>query len=164
VAAFELLARDRPELRMIVVGDGPDRRETDRLPRDIRGRVVMLGAVPNVDLPPIHAACDLYLGTSVGGESFGIVLVEAMAAGLPLVASDIPGYDEVATDGVEGLLVPPRDARAVARAAATILDDPGRAATMAEAGRTRAAAFDWRTVAARIVELYRRAIALRPLR
>ena len=86
----------------------------------------MLGAVPNVDLPPFEKACDLYLGTSVGGESFGIVLVEAMAAGLPVVASDIPGYDEVVTDGVDGFLVPPRDPEALARAVGTILDDPGR--------------------------------------
>ena len=83
----------------------------------------MLGAVPNVDLPPFERACDVYLGTSIGGESFGIVLVEAMAAGLPVVASDVPGYDEVVTDGVEGFLVPPRDPAAVG---GRRRDDPGR--------------------------------------
>ena len=95
------------------------------MPPEVRARVTMLGAVPNVDLPPFERACDVYLGTSIGGESFGIVLVEAMAAGLPVVASDVPGYDEVVTDGVEGFLVPPRDPAAVAAAVETILDDPG---------------------------------------
>jgi phosphatidylinositol alpha-mannosyltransferase len=124
----------------------------------------MLGAVPNVHLPPYERACDLYLGTSVGGESFGIALVEAMAAGLPVVASDIPGYDEVVTDGVEGLLVPPREPAAAARAAATILDDPGLAARFSAAGRARAATFDWRVIGARLEALYRRAVATGPLR
>jgi phosphatidylinositol alpha-mannosyltransferase len=164
VEAFGMLAEERADLRLIVVGDGPDRSAVDRLAPGTRDRVTMLGSVPNADLPPVHAACDLYLGTSVGGESFGIVLVEAMAAHLPVVASDIPGYDEVVTDDVEGLLVPPRDPRAVAAAAARILDDPGLAAKMGEAGRARAAIFDWGNVAVRIVELYGRAMALGPLR
>ena len=124
----------------------------------------MLGTVPHTDLPPIHAACDLYLGTSIGGESFGIVLVEAMAAGLPIVASDIAGYDEVLHDGAEGTLVPPKDPRAVATAAAAILDDPATAARMSSAGRERSRAFDWQVVAARIEELYDRAVARGPLR
>lgn len=164
VEAFGMLAADRPDLRLIVVGDGPDRGAVDRLPGDVRDRVAMLGARANTELPPIHAACDVYLGTSVGGESFGVVLVEAMAAGLPVVASDIPGYDEVVTDGVEGFLVPPRDPEAVARAASGILDDPALAARLSQAGRSRAGTFDWHGVASRIVELYGRAIALGRLR
>ena len=164
VAAFGALAADRPDLRLVVVGDGPERWAIDDLAADVRDRVTMLGAVANVHLPPFERACDLYLGTSVGGESFGVVLVEAMAAGLPVVASDIPGYDEVVTDGVEGLLVPPRDPAAVARAAGAILDDPGLAARLSAAGRARAAAFDWQVVGARIEELYRRAVDTGPLR
>ena len=124
----------------------------------------MLGAVPNVDLPPFERACDVYLGTSIGGESFGIVLVEAMAAGLPVVASDVPGYDEVVTDGVEGFLVPPRDPAAIAAAVETILDDPALAERFAAAGRARAAAFDWSVVGARLETLYRQAVATGPIR
>jgi phosphatidylinositol alpha-mannosyltransferase len=159
--AFERLLRHRPELRLVVAGDGPDRFVTESLPGPVRERVTMLGAVPNVDLPPVHAACDLYLGTSVGGESFGIVLVEAMAAGLPVVASDIPGYDEVATDEVDALLVPPRDPDAVAVAAARVLDDPELAARLSAGGRERAKAFDWPVVVERLEELYERATRLR---
>jgi phosphatidylinositol alpha-mannosyltransferase len=124
----------------------------------------MLGAVPNVDLPPFERACDVYLGTSIGGESFGIVLVEAMAAGLPVVASDVPGYDEVVTDGVEGFLVPPRDPAAVAAAAGTILDDPVLAARFTDAGRGRAATFDWSVLGGRLEEIYGRAVATGPIR
>src|SRR5206468_12534283 len=112
IEAFERLAADRPDVHLVVVGDGPHRNAVDRLPTMLRARVTMLGAVPNEELPPIHAACDLYLGPSTGGESFGVVLIEAMAAGLPVVASDTPGYDEVITDENQGLLVPPRDPRA----------------------------------------------------
>ena len=164
VAAFGRSASGRPALRLIVVGDGPERSAIDTLPADVRARVTMLGAVPNVDLPPFEKACDLYLGTSIGGESFGVVLVEAMAAGLPVVASDIPGYDEVVTDGLEGFLVPPRDPEAVARAAGSILDDPDLAARFSAAGRTRAATFDWQVVGERLEALYRRAVTTGPLR
>jgi phosphatidyl-myo-inositol alpha-mannosyltransferase len=164
VQAFAQLAPDRPGLRLVVVGDGPQRSAVDGLTPEVRARVHMLGAVRNADLPPYEVACDLYLGTAVGGESFGVVLVEAMAAGLPIVASNIPGYDEVVSDGVEALLVPPRDPGAVARAAATILDDPDLATRMTEAGQVRAKTFDWGVVGARLLVLYDRAIALGPLR
>jgi phosphatidylinositol alpha-mannosyltransferase len=164
VQAFAQLASDRPGLRLVVVGDGPQRSAVDGLTPELRARVEMLGAVPNVDLHPYEAACDLYVGTAVGGESFGVVLVEAMAAGLPIVASDIPGYDEVMSDGIEGVLVPPRDAAAVARAVASILDDPGLAGRMSEAGRARARTFDWSVVGVQLEDVYGRAIALGPLR
>ena len=164
VRAFAQLASDRPGLQLVVVGDGPQRSAVDGLTPEIRSRVTMLGAVPNVDLHPYEVACDLFLGTAVGGESFGVVLVEAMAAGLPIVASDIPGYDEVVTNGVEGVLVPPRDAGAVAKAAADILDDPELARRMSKAGPERARTFDWSVVGARLLELYGQAIARGPLR
>lgn len=164
VGAFARMASERPDLRLMVVGDGPERSAIDGLTVGVRGRVSMLGAVLNADLPPYHAACDLYLGTSVGGESFGIVLVEAMAAGLPVVASDIPGYDEVVRDGVDGLLVPPRDPAALAAAVGSILDDPDLATRLGDAGRTRARTFDWAQVTAQLMACYEQAIALGPLR
>jgi phosphatidylinositol alpha-mannosyltransferase len=161
VEAFELLLQSRPSLRLVVAGDGPDRAAADLLPADARRRVTMLGAVPHDDLPPVHTACDLFLGTAVGGESFGYVLAEAMAAGLPVVASDIPGYDEVITNEVDGLLVPPRDPAAVAATAARVLDDPALAARLSGGGRDRVRSFDWSTVVTRLEELYERAARLR---
>ena len=87
-----------------------------------------------------------------------------MAAGLPVVASDIPGYDEVVRDGVDGLLVPPRDPAALAAAAGSVLDDPDLASRLNDAGRVRARTFDWGTVTAQLMACYEQAISLGPLR
>jgi len=162
VAAFERLAMRRPDLRLIVVGEGPDRAAVARLPGALRERVTMLGAVANADLPPVYAACDVFLGPSVGGESFGVVLVEAMAAGLPVVASDIAGYREVVRGGLDGLLVPPRDPAELASAAARVLDERSLAERLATAGRERARTCAWSEVVARLEDLYERAIEAGP--
>ncbi len=158
VESFGRLAAERADLRLIAAGDGPDRDAIGSLPADLRDRVVMLGAVANRELPPIHAACDVYLGTSIGGESFGYVLVEAMAAGLPVVASDIPGYDEVIHDGVEGLLVPPRAPGALAAAVGRVLDDGDLAARLVAGGRERARRFDWSRVVVELDSIYSEAL------
>jgi phosphatidyl-myo-inositol alpha-mannosyltransferase len=162
VEAFGLMAVSRNDLHLVVVGDGPERTAVDELPVALRARVTMLGHVPNDELPPISAACDVFLGAAVGGESFGVVLVESMAAGVPVVASAIPGYDEVVTHGVDGVLVSPRDAPALAEAAGRILDDAALAERLGAGGRTRAAEFDWTRVVAMIEECYVDAMAVGP--
>jgi len=153
--AFELVAQDHDDLHLIVAGDGRDRSAVDSLPPSVRKRVVMLGAVPHDRLPPYLAACDVFVGAATGQESFGMVLVEAMAAGLPVVATDIAGYREVVRDGMDGLLVPPSDADALAAALRRVLDDPALAERLAGAGRTRAEGFSWDVVATRLEEAYR---------
>jgi phosphatidyl-myo-inositol alpha-mannosyltransferase len=156
VAAFDLIAAEHPDVQMVVAGDGEQRDAVSKLRPEHRVRVRMLGTVPHEDLPAIHAACDLYLGPAAGGESFGVVLVEAMAAGLPVVASDIPGYQEVVDDGVEGFLVPAGDPARLAEAALRVLEDPELATRLGEAGRRRAAQFDWEVVAAHLESIYDR--------
>lgn len=162
VAAFGRLADERADLQLVVIGDGPDRTALTLLPDAVRSRVQLLGTIPNADLPPYHAACDLFLGTAQGGESFGIVLVEAMASGLPVVASRISGYTEVVRDGIDGLLVPPRDPSAVAGAVARVLDDPALAESLRASGRDRAWSFDWSVVISRLEMLYAQATGLPP--
>jgi phosphatidyl-myo-inositol alpha-mannosyltransferase len=158
VAAFAKVLAEVPDAVLLVAGDGRDREALHLLTPAVRHRVHMLGAVANDRLPAIHAGCDAFVASAVGQESFGVSLVEAMAAGLPIVASDIPGYREVVTDGIEGVLVPPRDPEALAVGLVRVLRDPQLAARLGEAGRERARTFDWPIVVDRLEELYGRAI------
>jgi phosphatidylinositol alpha-mannosyltransferase len=162
VRAFRMLAEEFPESILVVAGDGPEKKAVLELPPEIRERVVMPGAVSRSDLPHYHAAADVFLAPNTGGESFGMVLLEAMAAGLPVVASDIPGYREVLRHEVEGLLVPARDPAALAHAARRLLLDPALARSLGAAGRVRAERFAWPVVATEIESAYREALATAP--
>ncbi len=162
VKAFALLGAERPDLRLVVIGDGPDRAAVATLSAELRDRVALLGTISNEDLPPYYAACDVFLGTAVGGESFGMVLVEAMAAGLPVVASRIAGYTEVVRDGIDGLLVPARDAPALSGAVASVLEEHGLAHRLRSAARDRARSFDWSVVIERLEALYAEATGTPP--
>jgi phosphatidylinositol alpha-mannosyltransferase len=158
VAAFSKVLADVPDAVLVVLGDGRDREALWLLTEPTRSRVDMRGSVPNDRIPGYHAACEVFVSPAVGQESFGVALVEAMAAGLPVVATDIPGYREVVTDGVEGLLVPPRDPEALAAGLVRVLQEPELGRRLGEAGRARARAFDWPIVIDRLEELYDRAI------
>ena len=157
--AFEVVLRSSPDAVLVVAGDGAERGLVDGLNALARERVEMLGVVPHDRLPAYYAAADVFVSPAIGQESFGYVLVEAMAAGVPLVATDIAGYREVVRDGVEGLLVPPRDADALAAATRKVLDDSSLAGRLAEAGRARARGFTWEVVASRLEALYGEAAA-----
>jgi phosphatidylinositol alpha-mannosyltransferase len=161
VRAFLRLKPAFPRLRLLVVGRD-DRHMKDKamamVPPRLRPDLVFVGAVPQADLPSWYASADVFCAPSVGGESFGIVLAEAMAVGLPVVCSDIGGYRDVVHDGTDGLLVPPRDPEALAAALASLLDNPARLAAMGEAAATAARRYAWETVAGEVVEVYRTAL------
>jgi phosphatidylinositol alpha-mannosyltransferase len=114
----------------------------------------MHGVVSTDSLPHHYAAADLFVAPSTGRESFGVVLLEAMAAGLPIVTSDIDGYREVVRHEREGLLVPPSDPLAVARAAFRLIDDDALARRLGDAGRIRARDFAWTRVAHEVEAVY----------
>ncbi|MGI8874936.1 MAG: glycosyltransferase family 4 protein [Egibacteraceae bacterium] len=155
VRAFLRLRASDASVRLCVVGDGPERDRCQQMvPPSLRPDVLFVGRVDADDLPRYHASADLLVAPATGGESFGIVLLEAMAAGLPVVASDIPGYRTVLHDGRQGRLVPPRDAFALADAAGTLLASPRLRDAMAEQGRRTAAEYAWPVVGARIAALY----------
>ena len=96
---------------------------------------------------------------SLGGESFGMVLTEAFAAGTPVVASDIAGYRDVVRDGVDGVLVPRGDAQALAEALRDLYEEPERRAAMARAAARDVERFAWPRVAGEVMEAYEDAIA-----
>ena len=154
--AFDRLPSELDDVRLVVVGDGRDRDALRSLPERIRPRVLHVGTVAHDLLPAYHAAADAFVSPAVGQESFGIVLVEAMAAGLPVVCTDIPGYREVVREGVEGLLVPPNDPAALAAAIARVLNDAPLTSALAEAGRARAAEYSWDAVLPRLESVYER--------
>lgn len=164
VDAFGMLAAERSDLRLTVGGDGGDRGAVATLDVGTRERVTMLGRVPHADVPDILAGADVAVAAATGQESFGYSVVEAMAAGVAVVATDIEGYREVATNDVDSLLVPPGDPRALADAVARVLDDGALRERLATAGRARAASFDWSTVVERVVHVYDQAIAAGPVR
>jgi phosphatidylinositol alpha-mannosyltransferase len=158
VAAFAKVVDAVPEAVLIVAGEGADREALDLLTPSVRERVHLLGTVRNDELPAIHAAGDAFVAAAVGQESFGVVLLEAMAAGLPVVATDIPGFREVVTQGLHGLLVPPRDPEALAAGLVRVLTEPGLPERLGEAGREHAREYDWAIVVERLEELYERAL------
>jgi hypothetical protein len=121
--------------------------------RGLQG-VVFLGRVSDAEKAQLFRTADIYCSPATGGESFGIVLLEAMAAGTPIVASDIHGYKGVVRRGREGLLVPPRDPKGLAEAIARLLDDPELRARMGAAGQERAAEFSWPRVTAKVEDYY----------
>ncbi|HEY1332296.1 MAG TPA: glycosyltransferase family 4 protein [Actinomycetota bacterium] len=159
VETFERLARELPDVYLLVVGDGPERGVVDRVDDAARARLLMFGAVSNAELPPYYAAGDVFLAPAIGNESFGIVLVEAMAAGLPVVGSDIPGYREVVRDNVEGLLTEPGNVRGLVAAARKLFEDRPLAGAIREAALKRARRFSWATVVDEVEAAYREAYA-----
>ena len=153
--AYHRLRKRHVDARLLVVGTGPKQREYRRYVglRQIRD-VEWLGRVNDEDKARYFASADIYCSPATGQESFGIVLLEAMAAGVPIVASDIHGYKNVMQRGVQGLLVEPRNHRALAAALYALAQDPELRHRMGEAGRLRAPEFSWDRVTERIVDYY----------
>jgi phosphatidyl-myo-inositol alpha-mannosyltransferase len=147
----------QPDARLVVVGRG---RPLEGYRRFARRQgwspedVMFAGYVPSEDLPRYYQACDVFCAPNTGQESFGIVLLEAMAAGAPIVASDIPGYRDVISDGLHGVLVEPQNPAAIADAVCRLLANPELRAGMRRAGQDKAQAYDWPRVAAQVLDYY----------
>jgi phosphatidylinositol alpha-mannosyltransferase len=153
--AFRVLRRAGHDCRLIVVGSGPQEREVRRYiaTRGLKG-VELLGRVGDTEKARLFATADVFVSPATGQESFGIVLLEAMAAGTPIVCSDIHGYKGVVRRGEQALLVPPRDHHALVSAISRLLDDPALRVTMGAAGRERAQQFSWPSITAKVDDYY----------
>jgi phosphatidylinositol alpha-mannosyltransferase len=152
--AFVRLRADRPGLRLLVAGPG----EHDRLPDG----VTALGLVSEAEKTRVYKSADVFVAPNTGGESFGIVLLEAMAAGTPIVASDLDAFRRVLDDGdggIAGALAAVGDPEALARACAALLDAPARREALREQGRRVVAQYDWSVVGTEVMHVYETAIA-----
>ena len=153
--AFEAL-REHIPCQLTVIG--PSAEELRPLLLDPRG-VRALGKVDDATKWQELGQADVLCAPSLGGESFGMVLTEAFAAGTPVVASDIAGYRDVVRDGVDGILVPMGDAQALAETLRDLYDEPRRRVEMAKAAARDVERFAWPHVAAQVLEAYEDAIA-----
>ena len=147
LCALPALTARVPDVRVLVAGPG-------EAPEGLPPCVELLGRVGEADKPRLYATADVYCAPNVFGESFGIVLTESMAAGTPVVASDLEAFRSVLDDGRAGALFPVGDAAALADLLADLLADPARRAALAEQGRRAVRAYDWGTVARAVVEVY----------
>lgn len=154
--AFEAL-RDHVPATLTLVGAGPE--EVAHMMLDDRG-VSALGKVSELGKRAELARADVLCAPSLHGESFGMVLTEGLAAGTPVLASDIPGYRDVLRDGIDGQLVAPGDPVALAQELRRLALEPERRARMALAARERAERFAWPHVAAEVLDCYEQAIAV----
>ena len=156
--AFEALREQRAGACLDLVG--VEQAQLDALIGE-RAGIVAHGRVGDERKLEVLVAADLLVAPSLGGESFGMVLTEAFAAGTPVVASDIPGYGEVVTDGLDGVLVPRGDAQALAGTLLELARDPERRDAMSRAASVSATRYAWPRVAEQVLEAYEDARRMR---
>jgi len=156
--AYALLRKERDDCRLVVVGDGDLRWSYERyVEAEEIPDVLFTGHVDSDLLPRCYTSADIFCAPATGGESFGIVLLEAMASSRAVLASGIIGFQQVVTDGRDGMLVPPGDAQAWADALGRLLDDDALRARLAANGVQTAARYDWSHVVDKVLDVYEEA-------
>ena len=155
--AMSLVQKLRPQSRLIIAGgfrEGQRRRYSRTVDELGLRNIVFEGFVSQEDKLRYLKSCHVLCSPAIGGESQGVVLLEAMASGLPVVASDIPGFRSVLLDGEGAILVPPKDDVALARNLMRMIDNPQKRARMVEFGLRRARDFAWDKIATRVLDYY----------
>ncbi|MCP2238697.1 glycosyltransferase family 4 protein [Prauserella halophila] len=160
--ALRDVVAELPDVRLLVAGRG----EADTLRRqagpELTEHLELLGQVDEETKARALRSVDVYCAPNTGGESFGMILTEAMAAGTPVLASDLDSFRRVLDDGRAGVLMPTGDSEALGSALRELLTDTGRRARLAAAGTERVALYDWRTVVTQVQRVYETAIAADP--
>ncbi|MBI3966683.1 MAG: glycosyltransferase family 4 protein [Chloroflexi bacterium] len=156
--ALALVRREVSKVRLLVAGPGDLQSYARLAARPGLDDVRFLGYVAPADLPRYYRSCDVLCAPATGGESFGIVLLEALASGIPVVASDLDGYRAVVAHERDGLLVQPRSPAALAAALVRLADEPALRADLGRNGRAKAETFAWPTITQRLRRHYVTAI------
>jgi len=154
LAALTDVVAARPGVRLLVAGRGDEEEAVEDLAPEVRAAVTFLGVVSEVDKARLLRTVDAYVAPNLGGESFGIVLVEAMAAGAPVVASDLDAFGRVLDGGRVGVLFPTGDTAALAAALLRLLDDAPRRAALSTAAAAWVRRYDWATVGDELIAVY----------
>ena len=152
--ALPRIQQEIPDVQLLVAGPGDPEEAFGSVPAEVRERIEYLGLVSEADKAALLASVDVYVAPNKGGESFGIVLLEAMAAGATVCASDIEAFRLVLNDGAAGRLAPVGDSAALAGALVELLRDPATRATLAREAETVVQQYDWTRIAARIEAVY----------
>lgn len=153
--AFPRIMQAFPKAKLVVVGRGILERYYRRYVEEhIKESVIFVGHASPEDLPRYYASCDIYCSPATGAESFGIVLLEAMASGKPIVASEIPGYQKVMENEKEGLFFKACDAESLADSIIRLLQDRDRMHAMGVQGREKALLYDWKIVTRKVLDFY----------
>jgi phosphatidylinositol alpha-mannosyltransferase len=153
--AFPKILDEIPTAKLVIVGQGfLERYYRHYVEEHIRGSVFFVGHVSPEDLPRYYASCDLYCSPAIGAESFGIVLLEAMATETPIVCSDIPGYRTLMEEGKQGFFFNARDPVSLAERIVEILKDPALMQRMGKGGRAKAVTHDWQKVTKKVLDFY----------
>jgi phosphatidylinositol alpha-mannosyltransferase len=154
--AFLEIKSQMPNTRLIICGPGTRlRKRYEQWVKDVRlPDVIFTGMVHYEEQPSYYRTADIFCAPATSRESFGLILLEAMATGRPIVATNIEGFANVVTDGEEGLLVPPMNSRALATALLTLLKDKEKRLQMGQKGIITARKYNWEDVSKRVLEYY----------
>jgi phosphatidylinositol alpha-mannosyltransferase len=152
--AMRIVVQRYPGARLLIAGRGDAGDLAQLVGADLRPSVALLGELSEADKAAFLRSVDVYCAPNLLGESFGVILIEALAAGVPIVASDLDAFARVLEDGAAGVLVRRGDAPALAQALCQLLGDPARRAELSARGSVVAAQYDWSVLARRILAVY----------
>ena len=156
--ALPIISRFIPDIRVLIAGPGDSEEVLEKVDPQLRNRVEFLGKISEEDKADFLASVSLYIAPNTGGESFGIILAEAMAGGAAVVASDIPAFADVLGDGKYGALFESENSENLAKVIIDLLRDANKRKELAAAGAVHAQRFDWSQVGEEIFEVYQLAI------
>ena len=152
--ALPIISRFIPDIRVLIAGPGDSEEVLEKVDPQLRDRVEFLGKISEEDKADFLASVSLYIAPNTGGESFGIILAEAMAGGAAVVASDIPAFADVLGDGQYGALFESENSENLAKVIIDLLRDDAKRKELAAAGAIHAQRFDWGQVGEEIFEVY----------
>jgi Glycosyltransferase len=157
--AFEKLVVCHPDVYLVIAGPSNYGQAMAKASTELAERVKFLGLLSEADKARFLKSVDIYVAPNTGGESFGMILTEAMAAGTAIVASDLPSFRSILNEGEAGMLFPPGNATELAKVLSQLLSDDERRRELSVRAKNAVARYDWSVVAREILEVYSVAIA-----